>query len=661
MAALGLESVFTGLRLRATAGDEVVYWLSREFVIKSVLPFTWLCFSLTYSRSNYRECLTRWRLALIAAALVPTGLAVGFQDQFFQRFSVDTLGQVWGLRFGVVTKALNVVLLVSFVLILMNLEQTFRSAVGTMRWRIKFVVVGLAVIFGARLYSRTQAILLPPSHIVLWSIESSALLLGCLFLVIAYTRTRLAEIDVYPSRAVLRSSLTILIVGGYLFIVGVLAQLAQRFGGSEIVQFHGVVVLLGISALAVLLLSDRARRRLHAFVARHFSKAQHDSTRIWTLCSQRLFFVNDEIGLCAAAAKLVSETFDVLSVNIWLVEDEKQRLVLRASTAGHASATTGTTASERVVNGLCTVPAPFDLERVIDAWADEFRRLNPVTFTSGGNRLGIPLRAGGQCFGLIVLADRIGGGVYTAEEHELLRCIADQTTSILLNHRLATEVAQSKELEAFRVMSVFFVHDLKNAAASLNLMLKNLPVHFHDVAFRDDALRAISNTAGRIDDMVVRLSALREGPNIAPARGDLNQIVSEALDKVDGMPRVELTRELHPLPEILVDREQMQNVVNNLVLNAREALGTDGHIQIRTEHRDGRVLLSVTDNGRGMDEAFVKDSLFRPFQSTKKKGLGIGLFQSRAIVHAHGGAIQVQSEIGKGTKFIVSLPVTTEK
>ena len=138
----------------------------------------------------------------------------------------------------------------------------------------------------------------------------------------AYARTRLVEIDVYPSLAVLRSSLTILVVGGYLLIVGVLAQVVQRFGGSEIFHFQAVVGLLGMAGLAVLLLSDRARQRIHAVVVRHFSKAKHDSTRLWTMCSQQLSGVKDQAVVCTVAAKLISETFDVLSVTIWLVDEE---------------------------------------------------------------------------------------------------------------------------------------------------------------------------------------------------------------------------------------------------------------------------------------------------------------------------------------------------
>ena len=138
---------------------------------------------------------------------------------------------------------------------------------------------------------------------------------------------------------------------------------------------------------------------------------------------------------------------------------------------------------------------------------------------------------------------------------------------------------------------------------------------------------------------------------------DLNQIVKSTLAVVNGQPNVELVSDLQPVPAILADGEQIRSVVTNLVLNAQEALVSGGKIEVRTEHRGSRVVLSVMDNGCGMSPSFVKDSLFRPFQSTKKKGLGIGLFQSRAIVLAHGGGVHVESEVGKGTAFHASFPV----
>ncbi|MBL0159836.1 MAG: PEP-CTERM system histidine kinase PrsK [Bryobacterales bacterium] len=659
MAVLGIDSVFTGLSLAATDLFEVVRWLTLGLIAKSFAPAAWLGFSLTYSRGDYRESLVRWRIPLAIAALLPIGLALGFHDALFEWAPA---GEELLPRFGVIAKVLNATLLVANVWILMNLEQTFRSAVGTMRWRIKFVILGLAVIFGARLYVRSQAVLYSVYDVNWSGVESSGLVIGCVFLVVAYVRTGLAEIDVYPSRSVLGSSVTVLMTGGYLFVVGVLANVIRRFGGAESFQTQAFVVLLGMAGLAALLLSDRLRQRIHGFVDRHFARAQYDSVRIWTEFSRRLANVKSQAGLSTVSVKLISETFEVLSVTIWLLDEQTERFVAGASTAPlpgeDAAGSPPSAASSAVGAGLRVRSSPFDLEEVDEPWAEELRQLNRTTFPNGGNRWCVPLRAGEQSLGALVLADRVNGAVYTVEQLQLLQCIADQVTSVLLNLRLANEVARSRELEAFRTMSAFFVHDLKNAAASLNLMLKNLPVHFDDPEFRQDALRAIGNTARRIDEMIGRLTALRQRPQFKPVEADLSQLVNEALDRLGEMPRVELTRELAPLPGILADREQIQSVVTNLVLNARDALGQGGRIRIRTEPSGGSVVLTVVDNGCGMSAAFLKDSLFRPFQSTKKNGLGIGMFQSRMIVEAHGGSIRVESEPGKGSTFRVSLPVS---
>jgi signal transduction histidine kinase len=157
--------------------------------------------------------------------------------------------------------------------------------------------------------------------------------------------------------------------------------------------------------------------------------------------------------------------------------------------------------------------------------------------------------------------------------------------------------------------------------------------------------------------MISRLSSLRQQRDEVRVDTDLNQVVAVSLAGVTNVPGVDVITEFMPVPTIKADGEQLQNVVTNLVLNARDAINGRGRIQVRTEHRGDRVILSVIDNGCGMSPAFIRDSLFRPFQSTKKKGLGIGLFQSRAIIIAHGGGVHVESEVGKGTTFQASFPV----
>ena len=333
MAVLALDSVCTGLSLHAATLPDAVQWLTIGLAVKAFLPAAWLGFSLTYSRGDHRASLAGRTVPVAMFALLPVGLALASRGHLIEVETAGPSGEILLLHFGAIARILNVTLLVAFVLILMNLEQTFRSAVGTMRWRIKFVILGLAVIFGAQLYVRSQAVLFSLHDAALSGVESSGLLIGCVLLALAYSRTRLAEADVYPSRAVLRSSLTVLIAGGYLFIVGVLAQAVRRFGGAESFQFQAFVVLLGMVGLAVLLLSDRLRQRARAFVSRHFGKAQHDSVRVWTGLSRRLAGVGDEAAACAASARFVSETFEALSVSVWLIDEERACLVAGASTA----------------------------------------------------------------------------------------------------------------------------------------------------------------------------------------------------------------------------------------------------------------------------------------------------------------------------------------
>ena len=156
---------------------------------------------------------------------------------------------------------------------------------------------------------------------------------------VAFLRSGFGEIDVYPSHAVLRTSLTVLLVGAYLFIVGVLAQVVARTGEPGTFQFQAFVVLLGFALLAVLSFSNRVRQNIGRFVSRHFKRPQYDFRQIWTRFTQCTSSVLDQPGLCAAAAKLISETFSVLSVTIWLF-DEQDRLTFAASTSRSERETT---------------------------------------------------------------------------------------------------------------------------------------------------------------------------------------------------------------------------------------------------------------------------------------------------------------------------------
>jgi putative PEP-CTERM system histidine kinase len=656
MLLFALESVFTGFSFTAALPGRVAFWQTLAFLTKSVWAGIWLCFSITFSRGNYREFLERSRFFLFAIFLLPLFLLPALQSPFL---NVVLSVEGWWLEFGRPANILNALVLISSILVLMNLERTLRSAVGTMRWRIKFFVLGLGVVFGARIYTCTQALLFSGQSLALAGLETGALVIGCTLMAIAYVRTDFTDVDLYPSRAALHTSLTVVVAGGYLFVVGVLAHVVAKMGGSEHFQIYAFSMLLAIVLLASLLLSERFRQGIERLVSRHFNRPHYDSREIWSRFSQCVSSALDEAKLCATTAKLISSTFNALSVTIWLYDESKDCLVFAASTSKPQSDAPLSIPTSKLA-GLRKLPEVFSLEKSKQEWSEALKQISYSHFRGGGDRIGVPFVAGDRWLGLAILADRVSGVAYTYEEYDLLKCISDQIAASLLNIRLAGELMLGKEREAFQNISAFFIHDLKNTASTLNLMLQNLPVHFDDPAFRKDALQGVSKTAGRINQLIERLSALRHKLELKPMEFDLNQLVIEALETLNGASEIELVKELAPLPKVHADRDQLQSVIMNVLINARDAVGPKGQVIVRTAHLDGWAALSVVDNGCGMSAGFLRDSLFRPFQTTKKKGLGIGMFQSKMIVEAHRGTIQVQSEPGMGTTFRIMLPLKLE-
>jgi signal transduction histidine kinase len=207
-------------------------------------------------------------------------------------------------------------------------------------------------------------------------------------------------------------------------------------------------------------------------------------------------------------------------------------------------------------------------------------------------------------------------------------------------------------------MATFFVHDLKNAASTLNLMLQNLPDHFDDPAFREDALRGVGKSVTHINHLISRLGQLRSELKITPVDTDLNEVVRNVLTSFAEEKGFQVETQLEPLPRLPLDRDQFSKVITNLVLNAREASVSPGRLRLSTARTGVWALLEAADNGSGIPPEFLARSLFRPFQTTKKNGLGIGMFQSKMIIEAHGGRITVESTPGQGTTFRVFLPLT---
>ena len=661
MLALSTESVFSGMTVDAVLPGEVVHWEMLRMIVLSLLPGVWILFSLSYSRGNTREFLAKWWFIVAAAFLLPAGLAVLFREDLIASIAPSAIEDHWMLRLSPSGIALNLLFLIAAVFVLMNLERTFRASVGTMRWRIKFMILGLGVLFAVRVYTSSQALLFFGIDLSLEGVNSGALLVACLLIMRSLLRAGHFDVSVYPSQSVLCNSLTVLLAGIYLFAVAVFAKVVAFFGGDAMFAVKTFVILVALVLLTVLLLSERVRLLTRRFVSRHLQRPLHDYRLVWRKFTEGTASRVDQTELCRATVKLIAEILQALSVTIWLVDDTRERLTFAASTS--LSDTTGANLSPQgaevaeVVRALLEQTAPVDIDASKERWAALLRQWHPDEFRRGGDRIAVPMISNGELLGLITLGDRVGGVAFSQQDFDLLKCMGDQAAASLRNVQLSQKLLQARELEAFQTMSVFFIHDLKNTASTLNLMLRNLPVHFDKPAFREDALRGISKTVDHINQLIERLSLLRHELEMQPTETDLNEVVSQAVTGWAKTGEVDLVQDLHPLPRLYLDREQILKVVTNLVLNATQAVSGKGRVCIETTHRNGWVVLSVADNCCSMSAEFRNRSLFRPFQTTKKQGLGIGVFQSKMIAEAHGGRIEVESELGKGTTFRVLLPV----
>jgi signal transduction histidine kinase len=236
----------------------------------------------------------------------------------------------------------------------------------------------------------------------------------------------------------------------------------------------------------------------------------------------------------------------------------------------------------------------------------------------------------------------------------------------LMTDRLREQIAreaETRQFESFLRLSAMLTHDLKNAIASLSLLVRNMEYQFHREEFRADAMRSLTEATDKLRNLVSKLSEpvrSMSGEHGRPRPTDLIPIIRRVLSTV-AEPYSAQHKIVTRLPESLVatvDAERMEKVLENLVLNALEAMGAEpGVLTVEAEPlEDENLFFSVRDTGPGMSEEFQSKQLFRPFATTKRKGVGLGLYTCREVVRAHGGQIEVESRRGTGTCFRVVLP-----
>ncbi|MDQ3907754.1 MAG: ATP-binding protein, partial [Acidobacteriota bacterium] len=236
----------------------------------------------------------------------------------------------------------------------------------------------------------------------------------------------------------------------------------------------------------------------------------------------------------------------------------------------------------------------------------------------------------------------------------------------LMTERLREHIrreAEDRQLQAFVRLSATLTHDLKNSIAALSMLVSNMERRWEREEFRADAIASLREAAAKLQGIVARLSKPVETLSGEYRRAlkpvDLSPVVRRVVESTAGQsPYHEVVMKLPDDLEVIADVDRLERVFENLVINALEAMGaSEGRLTVEGGHEgELSVFVSVADTGVGMTPEFIRAKLFRPFSTTKKQGLGLGLYTCREVVEAHGGRIEVESRPSSGTRFRVVLP-----
>ena len=271
-----------------------------------------------------------------------------------------------------------------------------------------------------------------------------------------------------------------------------------------------------------------------------------------------------------------------------------------------------------------------------------------------------PLKAEDTVWGVLILEKT--EGLFTRDELQTLLTFLDEVNLLTENSVLTKIILESQQLDAFNKLSSILVHDLKGAITQLSLSLQNAEKNYYDPRFREDFLATISDSIEKMHRLTERIDERPDSLKLEPCQ--INQILRDIIEelKLRKCEKVKLQESYEDIPPVLIDSDRIKRVFRNIIVNALEAMPNGGSLWVRSYRKesDSSVYIDVKDSGVGMSQDFIDNYLFKPFNSTKRKGLGLALYSSKEIVNLHGGKIFVESCPGRGTKFTVKLPLLVQ-
>lgn len=544
---------------------------------------------------------------------------------------------------------------------LVLIEQVFRNANSASRYALKYFVIGVGVIFAYDLFLYSQAQLVNGVEAASWDARGLVNALALPLITLGARNNPQWSLKVFVSRQVVFYSTTFLAVGAYLLVMALGGYVIRLYGGTwgRIAQ---LVFFAGAGAVLVsLVASSSLRRHLQVWLTKHFYRNKYDYRLEWLRFIGTLSARDPGVGTRENAVRSVAQIVNSVGGVLFMAREGSDALLPAAGfpdSAFPVSTYPVVPGDDELVAFLRRTQWVVDLVEYRRA-PDFYQNLTLPQFLQDQERLRLvlPILQHDLLLGFMVLADPPPPFELTYEDRDLLRTAGRHVATHLAQHDADRKLAESRQFEAYHRTTAFVMHDLNNLAAQLSLIVANAEKHRRNPEFVDDAIRTIANSTTRMRSLIAQLLPGNELQNLR-RRVSLAEVATQACGRCNGRRPVPTLAAGDPGTLVDADPERLAMVIEHVVRNAQDATPEDGSVSLSIRPEPAWVTLRIEDSGAGMSPEFVRDRLFRPFDTTKgSKGMGIGAYQVRDYLNSLGGRVEVQSEPGSGTRIDLVFPL----
>ncbi|MBL8472248.1 MAG: PEP-CTERM system histidine kinase PrsK [Rhodocyclaceae bacterium] len=541
---------------------------------------------------------------------------------------------------------------------LVVLELFYRNSPEHYRWGIKPLIVGLGAVYAFDIYMFSDAFLFWRMDWEIWNVRGIVHALSIPFVAIAAARNRTWTFAISVSRRVVFHSTALLAVGIYLVAMAGAGYYLRFFGGGWGKALQTVFLFCAVLALVTFAGSGSMRAKLRVFVNKHFFSYRYDYREEWLRFTRALSSGSTNLRIAEFAIKALADLVESPSGAIW-VRNQTGGYIFAARwnmREVHQTEQSDSSFVEFMQRTGWVIKLQEYVERrelyegvQLPSWLSDLELAWLV----------IPLMNGDELIGFVVLTRPRAAIEVNWEVLDLLKTGGRQAASYLAQMQATEALLEARKFESFNKMSAFVVHDLKNLVAQLSLLLRNAERHKNNPEFQQDMLMTIENVTQRMKHLMVQL---REGaqPIDAPRPIELGA-VTESIRRAKVSQRPAVHVEVEDKLVVMAHADRLERVLGNLVQNALDATADEGKVSVSARRNGSSVRVEIRDDGHGMTEQYMRERLFKPFQSTKETGMGIGVYESQQYITEIGGSIAVDSTPGVGTCFTVSLPLIRQE